>query len=315
MSRVPRTVSRRERAQSRKTEPAAGSEGTAAGGGGKRSNRQPPWEKEAVQSESSSFGDWLRRQREMREISLRDIADRTKISLRYLEAMEADRFDLLPAPIFAKGFLREYARYVGLSPDDVVNHYLSVHHPEELETAVKDDTKVRSRPKAVDPGQPPVRRNWSYGLLLALVGLILLILVGLAAWFVDRRHDQPSSLRQAPPIVSAPPAPAPKPPPVAASMPQPSAPLQVSLNFGQDCWVEAVIDGGKSRISELRVQGEALQLEAEKSIALTLGNAGAVEVQVNGYPLDLGKKPGDVVRDLLIDLDTVQALKAKKEIR
>ena len=44
-------------------------------------------------------------QREMREISLRDIADRTKISRRYLEAMEADRFDLLPAPLFAKGFL------------------------------------------------------------------------------------------------------------------------------------------------------------------------------------------------------------------
>ncbi|HYX23295.1 MAG TPA: helix-turn-helix domain-containing protein [Thermoanaerobaculia bacterium] len=269
-----------------------------------------------MQNESSSFGDWLRRQREMREISLRDIADRTKISLRYLEAMEADRFDLLPAPIFAKGFLREYARYVGLSPDDVVNHYLSVHHPEELEAAVKDDTKVRSKPRAVDPGQPPVRRNWSYGLLFALVGLVLLVLVALAAWFADRHHDQPSAARQAPSIVAAPPAPAPKPKPatLAAAPPPPSAPLQLSLNFNQDCWVEAVIDG-KNRFSELRVQGEALQLEAEKSIVLTLGNAGAVEAQVNGYPLDLGKKQGDVLRDLQIDLDTVQALKAKKETR
>ena len=63
-----------------------------------------------------TFGDWLRRQREVREIGIRDIAERTKISFRYLEAMEADRFDLLPAPVFAKGFLREYARYVGSSP-------------------------------------------------------------------------------------------------------------------------------------------------------------------------------------------------------
>ncbi|HET9228574.1 MAG TPA: helix-turn-helix transcriptional regulator, partial [Thermoanaerobaculia bacterium] len=86
--------------------------------------RQPPWDKPPEPEGSVSFGDWLRRQREMREISLRDIADRTKISLRYLEAMEDNRFDLLPAPIFAKGFLREYARYVGLSPDEVVNHYL-----------------------------------------------------------------------------------------------------------------------------------------------------------------------------------------------
>jgi cytoskeleton protein RodZ len=317
MSRVPKTVSTQERAQPRKTEPAAGPENTAgSGAGSRRPNRQPPpWEKEAVQSESSSFGDWLRRQREMREISLRDIADRTKISMRYLEAMEADRFELLPAPIFAKGFLREYARYVGLSPDDVVNHYLSVHHPEELESAVKDDTKVRNKPKPVDPGQPPVRRNWSYGLLLALVGLVLLVLIALAVWFADRRHEQPSSSRQAPPIVATPPAPAPKPTPAAAVTPPPTAPLEVSLDFTQDCWVAAVIDG-KNRFAEQRVQGEALQLEAEKSIVLTLGNVGGVEVRVNGYPLDLGNvKQGDVVHDLLIDLNTVQTLKAKKETR
>ncbi len=279
------------------------------------SKRPPPWEKETVQTESSSFGDWLRRQREMREISLRDIADRTKISLRYLEAMESDRFDLLPAPIFAKGFLREYARYVGLSPDDVVNHYLSVNHPEELEAASRDDTKVtRAKPRPVDPGQTPVNRNWSYGLLLAVVGLILLVLVGVAAWFADRRHEQPASSKQAPPIVAAPPAPAPRSASTPAPPPQPAAPLEVTLNFSQDCWVEAVIDG-KNRISELRVQGEALPLEAEKSVVLTLGNAGAVEIQVNGYPLELGKKSGEVVRDLLIDLNTVQALKAKRETR
>jgi len=75
-----------------------------------------------------------------------------------------------------------------------------------------------------------------------------------------------------------------------------------------------VIDG-KNRFSELRVQGEALQLEAEQSIVLTLGNAGAVDLHVNGYPLSLGKREGDVVRDLLIDLHTVQALKTKKEAR
>ena len=113
MSRVPKNVSRRERAQPSKTADTPPS-GPAVPGAdpaaGKRPNRQPPWEKEAVSSESGSFGDWLRRQRELREISLRDIAERTKISLRYLEAMEEDRFDALPAPIFAKEFLREYAR-------------------------------------------------------------------------------------------------------------------------------------------------------------------------------------------------------------
>lgn len=268
-----------------------------------------------MSSESGSFGDWLRRQRELREISLRDIAERTKISLRYLEAMEADRFDLLPAPIFAKGFLREYARYVGLSPDDVVNHYLSVHHPEELADP-KEDTKVRSRPKTVDPGPTPVRRTWSWGLLLALAGLVLLVLVAVLAWFVDHRHKEPVSVNQAPPIAAPPPVQVAAPPPVAAkpTPPPPSAPIQVSLDFNKDCWVEAVIDGGKSRLAELRIQGESLQLEAQKSIALTLGNAGVVDIRVNGYPLELNKKEGDVVRDLVIDPTTVQTLKAKQEV-
>ncbi|HEV8580664.1 MAG TPA: helix-turn-helix domain-containing protein [Thermoanaerobaculia bacterium] len=305
-------MSRQESFPPRRTDAAAPAD-MGAGGGAKRPLRQPPWEKEAGSAEAGSFGDWLRRQREMREITLRDIADRTKISLRYLEAMEADRFDLLPAPIFAKGFLREYARYVGLSPDDVVNHYLSVHHPEELPADPKEDTKVRSRPKPVDPGQPPVRRSWSYGLVLAVAGLVLLVLVAVAAYLADRRREEPSKAAQAPPIAAPPPAPIvqPTPAPVAPAV---KAPLEVSLDFTKECWVEALIDG-KNRLAETRWQGEALQLEAEKSIVLTLGNVGAVDVQVNGYPLELGGREGDVVHDLLVDLNTVQALKEKKEAR
>jgi cytoskeleton protein RodZ len=316
---VPKNVSR-ERVPTRKSddpspvaEPAAAGVGVA---GGKRPNRQPPWEKEAVPIESGNFGDWLRRQREVREISLRDIAERTKISFRYLEAMEADRFDLLPAPVFAKGFLREYARYVGLSPDDVVNHYLSEHHPEELVAETNEDVKgVRPRSKAVDTGPSSMGRTWSGGLVLALAGLILLVLVALAAWFADRRHEDRGERTQAPPMTAPAPPAVQSAAPARPSPPPPSAPIQVSLDFSHDCWVEAVIDGGKHRFAELRVQGESLPLEAEKSISLTLGNAGAVDIQVNGYPLPLNKKEGDVVHDLVIDLGTVQALKAKKEAR
>jgi len=266
-----------------------------------------------VSTDSGSFGDWLRRQRELREISLRDIAERTKISLRYLEAMEADRFDLLPAPIFAKGFLREYARYVGLSPDDVVNHYLSVHHPEELADP-KEDTKSRARPKQVDPGPTPMRRTWSWGLLLALAGLVLLVLVAVMAWFVDHRHKEPTNVNQAPPIAAPPPVQVAAPPPAPSRPvpPPPSAPIQVSLDFNKDCWVEAVSDG-KGHVAELRIQGESMQVEAQKSLTLTLGNAGVVDMRVNGYPFPLNKKDGEVVKNLVINLDTVQTLKAKQE--
>ena len=255
--------------------------------------------------DGASFGEWLRRQREAREIGLREIADRTKISLRYLEAMEANRFDLLPAPVFAKGFLREYARYVGLSPDEVVNHYLSAFPlPGDAEE------EGRSRPRTSRPVAHPKLsgRTWSYGLLLTTAGLVLLAVVALAAWLADRQPNGPS-VTDARPAIAPPPIPAPPPAPPAFDVP--GAPLEINLDFARECWVEARIDG-KQNLSELRYQGESLLLRAEKSVVLTLGDPGAVEIYVNGDPLPLSQRGGQVVRDLLIDLGTARALKEKK---
>jgi hypothetical protein len=95
----------------------------------------------------------------------------------------------------------------------------------------------------------------------------------------------------------------------------PSAPLEVTVDFSQECWVEALVDGGNRR-AEMREQGESMQLEAKQSVVFVkLGNAAAVEIQVNGYPYPLERKPGEVVHGLRIDLDTVRELsaKAKKE--
>src|SRR5262249_50311617 len=74
-------------------------------------------------SELASFGEELRREREIRGISLKEIADATKISKRFLEAIEKNDHRTLPAPVFTRGFVREYARYLGLNADDMVNRY------------------------------------------------------------------------------------------------------------------------------------------------------------------------------------------------
>src|SRR4029077_15243988 len=74
-------------------------------------------------SELASFGEELRREREIREISLKEIADATKISKRFLEAIERNDHRTLPAPVFTRGFIREYARYLGLNADEIVNRY------------------------------------------------------------------------------------------------------------------------------------------------------------------------------------------------
>jgi curved DNA-binding protein CbpA len=67
----------------------------------------------------------LRRLREARGVTLRQIASATKIGTRFLEYIEEDRFALLPAAVYLRGFLKEYARTVGLDPDAVARAYMS----------------------------------------------------------------------------------------------------------------------------------------------------------------------------------------------
>lgn len=66
----------------------------------------------------------LRRLREARGISLREIAQASKIGIRFLEYIEGDRFPLLPAPVYLRGFLQEYARVLGLDPRRTADAYM-----------------------------------------------------------------------------------------------------------------------------------------------------------------------------------------------
>src|SRR5258708_23076207 len=83
----------------------------------------PDQEPTPPQSELAWFGEELRREREIRGISLKEIADATKISRRFLEAIERNDHKTLPAPVFTRGFVREYARYLGLNAEEIVTRY------------------------------------------------------------------------------------------------------------------------------------------------------------------------------------------------
>lgn len=249
----------------------------------------PPWERE-TDAEGVAFGTWLRQQREMREITLREISDATKISLRYLEALEEERFDLLPATLFARGFLRQYARYVGLDPDEAVNRLLIAQKAQQPD----DEEATGERPR----GQEGWRRqkssgNWRNALLVIGLALVLVALVFLVPRLMERQGDGERPEEAPPGVVPGEvrtERPDPSPPPAPATA---GAPLTVTLDFREDCWVEASVDG-EPRIAEMRVQGESLQLQAEERIELRLGDAGVVDLEVNGEPYDMNAQPGQV---------------------
>lgn len=257
----------------------------------------PPWEREA-DSEPASFGAWLRREREMREITLREISDATKISLRYLEALEEERFELLPAQVFARGFLRQYARYVGLDPDEAVNRLLVA---EEGEAGGEEEDEEEGAAARERWSPMETSATWKNVALVGGLAALLLALVFLVPWLVGRSGSGEVS-EEPPPGVVPPEAMEEVPEPPAPSAPEaPAAPLTVTLDFRQNCWVEASVDG-EPRVAEMRVQGESLQLQAQESVTLRLGNAGAVAVEVNGRPYDLDASAGEV-RTVEIGLD------------
>ncbi len=77
----------------------------------------------------ASFGENLRREREMRGVTLAEISATTKISIRLLEALEAEDFSKVPGGIFARSFIRAYARYLGLDEERVLAEYELVAQP------------------------------------------------------------------------------------------------------------------------------------------------------------------------------------------
>ncbi len=242
-----------------------------------------------------SFGAWLRRQREVREISLREISEASKISIRYLEALEQNRFEVLPAPVFARGFLREYACYVGLDADEVINYYLAAQGvsteegEEELEVM-----EVRSSSLG----------SWVVALLAGAA--IVFIVVAALANYLNKESPDEDRL----PANAAPPVPVVVPPTDADTVPQAvpaTSPLRVTLDFTQSCWVEAWVDAERT-VSELRVQGESLRLDAEEEIRITLGNAAGAGIEINGVRYEAPIADGE---ELKIDLELAGQLEGR----
>jgi cytoskeletal protein RodZ len=71
----------------------------------------------------ASFGEELRRERELRDISLREISDATNIPVRSLEALERNEFHILPGGIYVRGFVRSFANHIGLDPEETLNAF------------------------------------------------------------------------------------------------------------------------------------------------------------------------------------------------
>jgi len=93
------------------------------------------------------FGDKFRKAREKKGISLDDVSNATKITARMLQAIEEENFDQLPGGVFNKGFIRAYAKHLGLDPEDAVNDYLACLRQAQIDSHAGWDSE-RPGPRA-----------------------------------------------------------------------------------------------------------------------------------------------------------------------
>ena len=238
----------------------------------------------------TSFGESLRRERELRGVSLREIAEATKISIRLLQALEEDRLDVLPGGVFRRAFVKQYAEFVGLDPDRLVAEFSHAHEgPSEASRAEP------SRNERASPG--------TYFLVGVLcVGAVLAILKA-----GGQKGSAPVPPGVAPPMAAIPVTQPPRPAPVPAAAEPLDEGLTLTLSAQQSCWVQVKLSG-ETVLDRVLEEGQSETVEAHGEIVLSVGNAGGLTFTVNDRPgVSLGRS-GEVRRNIVISRENLPSL-------
>lgn len=280
-----------------------------------------------AESTGASLGAHLRALREAKGGSLEDMARSTRVGIRHLEALEDERLTDLPSPVFVRGFIRAYCVFLRENPEPALNRY------EELAgtRAAEQAAGVPSRPRTSWAGSSLV-----IGLVLLLILGVGLILVNLSVKKSGGNSVSTAKTEVARPApATPPPAPAPSsatapvpPPPAPATATAPTAPptppvagepvrpaaaaapaaprtssapasgeQRLVIRAVEPTWIRVQTDEGRIA-EELLPAGASREWAAERRFLLTIGNAGGVELTLNGRALPpLGPK-GTVIQRL-----------------
>jgi cytoskeleton protein RodZ len=249
---------------------------------------------------STPFGEHLKREREMRGVSLEEISAATRISTRFLDAIEREQWDQLPGGVFNRGFIRSIARFLGLDEDSLVAEYA-------LETRDAAPPRVASEYSGDSSGRP-----W---LAIAIFGVLVAALVA-GSWFaiahfgprigafLHGRHIASADATQKPVTSSdtvvarssanpsaGPPASGDPAATAKSNATDVSGTLELKLEAGKSADVKIVADGRTVFDGHIQA-GETKQLSARESFEISSSEASALFLELNGQTLPPIGTPG-----------------------
>ncbi|MGH9702993.1 MAG: helix-turn-helix domain-containing protein [Candidatus Acidiferrales bacterium] len=240
---------------------------------------------------TTPFGEHLRREREMRGVSLEEISTATRISVHFLEALESEKWEVLPGGIFNRGFIRAVAHFLGLDEESLIAEYA-------LSTNDKPAVTVWAKP----PTQSP---RWLMPLLL---GLLIMVLAA-AGWLAYRKfgsrvkfwHRTPKVTAVQPPQAATPQSTSSQSAPPASEDNAPArvklAMMQLKVEADKSTRLRIVADGKPVFVGKF-VATQSQVFEARDRFEVTSTDASAVVLELNKQiqpPLGPPGQPGTVV--------------------
>jgi len=239
----------------------------------------------------ASLGQELKRERELRGISLKEISDSSKISLKFLTALEEDRLDLLPGEFFIKGIIRTYAKSIGLDEDYALNKYHEVILLQE-EALKKEQKKIETRPRASKKMKI---------LLASAVFFILVVVAFFLFYFLSlpekvtpaQERAETSNVSSEQKILL---------PPVKEPVVEEEKEMILNISFQDETWIQVYADG-ELVVDGLKQPGDEFQVKALKELLFHIGNAGGISYTLNGKKGKAFGPLGTVLRDIRITLE------------
>lgn len=241
-----------------------------------------------------TVGELLRAEREKQNLTVKDIEKATSIRAIYIQAIEDGKYDVLPGEVYLKGFIRNYASFLGLNPQQALEVYRESQTPQAQQPAAPSAPAAPAMPPKVEAGRAGEGGS-SLGRWVII--LVVLAVIAGAAWAVFNHLNQPPAPPPKPPqsLAQPAPAPAPVPAPQKAPAPTPAArPIVVVAKYTADCWTRVTADGREVYEGIPRI-GESFTWNADQTMTVHLGNAAGVELTYNGQPQGRLGGDGDVI--------------------
>jgi cytoskeleton protein RodZ len=256
----------------------------------------------------AGFGEHLKREREMRGVSLDEIAAATRISTRFLEALELEAWNRLPGGVFNRGFVRTVARFLGLEEEALLAEY-------SLATGKPESASPAPAPARLPPNSlaEPARFPW-----MAVASIPIVLALATGGWLgwqaISARRAQLNAVASSVPPAPAPPsapsalftpaadsvapsAISPQDPPAAASPWADSAQgLQLKIDAAKDTNLTITADGQQAFAGAISA-GQSRTINARTTLTLETQDAGAVRLELNGQalaPMGPSGQPGRI---------------------